>query len=98
MESLKQWLQDWSDACEYANECAPDLTLFTPQEPYTALLGVAAVCFCLCLWNERCLQRTHAAQGAPELPLSDANSQLEELKRILEQAQPQGGVAEKQAA
>ncbi|WP_400767352.1 hypothetical protein [Methylosinus sporium] len=55
MESIKTWFQDWSDACEYAKECAPDLS-FLPGEPFTALFGIAAVCFLVWWWNERSLR------------------------------------------
>ncbi|MBG0812090.1 hypothetical protein IY145_22365 [Methylosinus sp. H3A] len=55
MESIKTWFQDWSDACEYAKECAPDLS-FLPGEPFTALFGIGAVCFLVWWWNERSLR------------------------------------------
>ena len=60
MEAVKQWFQDWSDACEYARECAPDfsfLSSFTLGEPYTALLSVAAACWLLWALNERAIRR-----------------------------------------
>lgn len=73
MESLRQWFQDWSDACEYAKECAPDLSFlsfFAFGEPYTALLSVAGLCFLLWAWNERGIKRraapTHGASGASD--------------------------------
>jgi len=53
MESIKAWLQDWSEACEYAKECAPDLSFFIPHEPYTAFAGIAAACFLIWWWNEK---------------------------------------------
>lgn len=53
MESIKTWFQDWSDACEYANECTPDLSFFAPREPYSALAAIAALCVFAWWWNER---------------------------------------------
>jgi hypothetical protein len=60
MESVKQWFQDWSDACEYAKECVPDfsfLSSFAFGEPYTALLSVAVACWLLWALNERAIRR-----------------------------------------
>jgi hypothetical protein len=72
MESIKTWFQDWSDACEYAKECAPDLS-FLPGEPFTALFGIAAVCFLVWWWNERSLRAQMAviasAWAAPQQPV-----------------------------
>lgn len=67
MESIKIWFQDWSDACEFAKECAPDLS-FLPGEPFTALLGVAALCFLLWWRNERALRARLAAIAATYAP------------------------------
>jgi hypothetical protein len=53
MESIKEWFQDWSDACEYAKECVPDLSFVVPAEPFSALVSIAAVCFIVWRWNER---------------------------------------------
>lgn len=53
MESIKNWFQDWSDACEYAKECTPDLSFIAPPEPFSALASIAAVCFLIWWWNER---------------------------------------------
>ncbi len=77
MESIKQWFQDWSDACEYANECAPDLSFLTPQEPYTALVALAAACGLLWWLNERSLRAQASAQAA-QRAASDAR-ELEPL-------------------
>lgn len=85
MESVKQWFQDWSDACEYAKECAPDLSFlsaFRIGEPYLALLAVAGVCWLLWAVNERgikrraaCLQSAAQAQsGALDGALQDMTS------------------------
>lgn len=53
MNSIGNWFQDWSDACEYAKECVPDLSFAAPQEPYSALAGIAAACLLMWAWNER---------------------------------------------
>jgi hypothetical protein len=69
MESIKQWFQDWSDACEYAKECAPDLSFLSftaPQEPYSALASIAAACFLIWWWNERQFKRTRNRQRKAE--------------------------------
>ncbi len=63
MESVKQWFQDWSDACEYAKECAPDfsfLSSFAFGEPYTALISIAGVCWLIWALNERAIKRKAA--------------------------------------
>lgn len=65
MESVRQWFQDWSDACEYANECVPDfsfLSSLVPGAPYSALLSIAAVCWLLWALNERSIRRSAALQ------------------------------------
>ena len=35
MELIKHWFQDWSDACEYAKECVPDLSFVFREEPFS---------------------------------------------------------------
>ncbi|MDP3553875.1 hypothetical protein [Methylocystis sp.] len=63
MESVKQWFQDWSDACEYAKECAPDFSFlksFAIGEPYTALISIAGVCWLVWAVNERANKRKAA--------------------------------------
>ena len=62
MEAIKSWLQDWSDACVYARECAPDFGAFPLPggEPFTALGLIAGLCFLAWAMNERRLaQRIH---------------------------------------
>jgi hypothetical protein len=76
MEAIKHWLQDWSDACEYARECAPDLAAFpTPQgEPFTAIAAIAAIFFAVWAINEhrlagrRAPSRQSTETGAAKLP------------------------------
>ena len=63
MEAVRQWFQDWSDACEYANECVPDFSFLRSLslgEPYTALLSVLGVCWLFWALNERSLRRRAA--------------------------------------
>ncbi|MBY6242194.1 hypothetical protein [Methylosinus sp. Sm6] len=55
MESIINWFQDWSDACVYAKECAPDFS-FLPGEPFTALASIAAVCLFIWWRNEKALR------------------------------------------
>ncbi|MEF3366616.1 hypothetical protein V3H18_08735 [Methylocystis sp. 9N] len=72
MEAIKQWLQDWSDACEYAKECWPDFSTLPSiglGEPYTALLSVAGLCILIWAWNERALRRDHARRLANPAPV-----------------------------
>lgn len=59
MEAIKNWLQDWSDACVYARECAPDFSAFPMPggEPFTALGVIAGLCFIAWAINERRLAR-----------------------------------------
>jgi hypothetical protein len=57
MESIGSWFQDWSDACEYAKECAPDLSFAIPSEPYSALASIAAACFIIWWLNDRKIGR-----------------------------------------
>lgn len=66
MESIATWFQDWSDACQYAKECAPDLSFATPGEPWSAFATIAALCYCMWLLNESrlksllAMERLHA--------------------------------------
>ena len=74
MEAIKHWLQDWSDACEYARECAPDLATFpTPQgEPFTALAAIALGFVVIWAINEHRL----AARRAPIRPSAGTGAKL----------------------
>ncbi|WP_159731682.1 hypothetical protein [Methylosinus sp. Ce-a6] len=96
MESIKTWFQDWSDACEYAKECAPDLS-FLPGEPFTALFGVAAVCFLVWWWNERSLRAHMAAIAATYAP-QPAVEAHEGLNAVLDRARAFFPTALKKAA
>jgi hypothetical protein len=66
LESVRQYFQDWSDACEYAKECAPDLSFLGNGEPFTALLFIGAVCYLVYAINEARIKRRalpYAATG-----------------------------------
>ncbi len=85
MESVKQWFQDWSDACEYAKECAPDLSFlsgFRIGEPYLALLAVAGVCWLLWAVNERGIRRRAARlQAAAQAQGGALDAALQDMTR-----------------
>ncbi len=85
LESVRQYFQDWSDACEYANECAPDLSFLGNGEPFTALLFVAAVCYLAWAVNEARIQRRGAAHMAvrPHQPATE----LQTVAAQMQQAQ-----------
>lgn len=93
MESIKNWFQDWSDACEYAKECAPDLSFVTPPEPFSALASIAAVCFLLWWWNERAAKKVRNVAAAP-----DVSASVRELNAALDRAVGVGPALEKRAA
>lgn len=94
MEAFRQWLQDWSDACEYANECAPDLSFIYPREPFPALAAIGLTCLGLWFWNERkikkskpiALSRLGTASELKDTEMSSSKEKLEELKQIIEQS------------
>ncbi len=96
MVSISQWLQDWSDACEYAGECVPDLSPFSLPEPYSAILAVSALCFLLWWWNEPRTRSRRRSEDLADVISPGRLSQLEELRRILDEIEK--GVAEKQSA
>lgn len=90
MESIRTWLQDWSDACEYANECAPDLSFLAPQEPYTALAAIAAVCALAWWWNERKINPLVDAESRYRRPVETVATAglrlvLDDLKEMCQQ-------------
>ena len=63
MEAIKHFFQDASNACAYANECAPDLSVLKPHEPFSALLAVSLGCFIFWAWNERRIASRRAAEA-----------------------------------
>ncbi|HEY8160812.1 MAG: hypothetical protein ACR650_13705 [Methylocystis sp.] len=91
LESVRQYFQDWSDACEYANECAPDLSFLGNGEPFTALLFIAAVCYLAWAVNEAGIRRRAGARSVV------APQAAGELKTVLEKLH-QAPAAEKKLA
>lgn len=87
LESVRQYFQDWSDACEYANECAPDLSFFGNGEPYTALLFIGVVCYVVYAINEARIKRRALPQASTQ-----------ELKALVEQMASPVAAPEKLAA
>ncbi|MBM3562800.1 MAG: hypothetical protein FJX48_06530 [Alphaproteobacteria bacterium] len=84
MESVRQWFQDWSDACEYAKECVPDFSFFSsfvPGAPYTALLSIAAVCWLFWAVNERGIRRRAARRRQAARVGGALDAPLQEMKR-----------------
>jgi hypothetical protein len=92
LESVRQYFQDWSDACEYANECAPDLSFLGNGEPFTALAFIAAVCFLIYSLNEARIRRRAAAP-----PLA-APQDAGETKPVVEEIAPPSSLQSKLAA
>lgn len=88
MESVRQWFQDWSDACEYAKECVPDfsfLSSFVLGEPYTALLSIIGACWLLWALNERSIRRRAATQRQEARDAAGADARdaaLQAMKRV----------------
>lgn len=85
-ESIKQYLQDWSDACEYAAECWPDtpfgnLNQAHIGEPYTALATIAIVCFLVWVANERRLAKVARLAGSAPAPRETLGQVVHEMKR-----------------
>ena len=78
MEPLTNWLQDWSDACVYARECAPDFGAFPlpDGEPFTALGMIAGLCMLTWAINERRLTRRKPALRTIEKTVSRNHSTL----------------------
>ena len=74
MNSIGNWFQDWSDACEYAKECVPDLSFAAPQEPYSALVSIALGCFLMWAWNERKLQQSPRLAAQPAAAIGDVHA------------------------
>lgn len=87
LESVRQYFQDWSEACEYANECAPDLSFIGNGEPFTALLFIGAACYLVYAINEARIRRR-------VLP----HASTEELKTLVEQIARPAEAQEKLAA
>ncbi len=98
MVSISQWLQDWSDACEYAAECVPDLSPFSLGEPYSAMLAVFALCILLWRLNEPRARQARRCAVSPEAMSESRASQLEELRRILAEMEKTAAKVDREAA
>ncbi|MGJ0511080.1 hypothetical protein [Methylocystis sp.] len=101
MESVKQWFQDWSDACEYAKECAPDfsfLSSFAFGEPYTALISIAGVCWLIWALNERAIERKAAVLQARAVQPESRSGSLDAALREMNRAPGKADKEEKLAA
>lgn len=97
MESIRQWFQDWSDACEYAKECVPDfsfLSSFVIGEPYTALLSILGACWLLWAFNERSIRRSAALRRQMTRAAASAGAR----DAALQEMPPLPGKEEKLAA
>ena len=90
MESLWQWARDWDEACTYARECVPDLSFFVPNEPYSALASIAAVCFIVWWWNDRKISGILAreAQVGGEVRLRHPNQGTDRIVGMARTAPP----------
>ena len=77
MDSIGNWLQDWSDACQYARECAPDFSTFPlpDGEPYTALAAITGLCYLLWARNERRIRLRLQPARAPQRAQRRAEAQ-----------------------
>ena len=63
LEKIRLFFRDWSEACEYAKECAPDLSVLIGDEQFLALLLTLAVIagFWLAnLWSLRTIKKPDA--------------------------------------
>lgn len=98
MESIKNWFQDWSDACEYAKECAPDLSFAAPQEPFSALASIAAVCFLIWWWNERTTKQAQSVEHRAPAETEGQAVRYDELSAALDRAMSTRPAPEKKAA
>lgn len=52
IEAIRNWFQDWSDACEYANECAPDFSFIETFQPNKWLQLITILSFICLAINE----------------------------------------------
>ncbi len=81
MEAIKNWLQDWSDACVYARECAPDFGAFPlpDGEPFTALGMIAGLCTLAWAINERRIARRTPASRKARTRVAGRTSRISEV-------------------
>jgi len=74
MEAVVNWFQDWSDACEYAKECAPDLSFLALREPWSAFAAIALMVLAVWLSNERGLRKVLAKERRARATIQPAGS------------------------
>jgi len=98
MDSLRQWVQDWTEACTYARECVPDLSLFVPTEPYSALASIAGVCFVIWWWNDRKIKQILLREIQPGAERAAAAARNGGLNAILDKARTVPPTPENKAA
>lgn len=82
MEAVVNWFQDWSDACRYANECAPDMSFLPHLEPWSAFAAIGLIVFAVWLRNEKDLKKTLEKERRAAATAQPANfaSVLEQMK------------------
>lgn len=70
LEAIGNWLQDWLDACEYANECVPDFSFIDAFHPNKWLQIIIILAFIFLVINEwRIKLRQHVcSQAANDRP------------------------------
>ena len=59
IEAIRNWFQDWSDACEYANECAPDFSFIETFQPNKWLQLITILSFICLAINEWRIKKIH---------------------------------------
>ena len=85
MQALVTWFQQWSEACTYAGECAPDVATMGPDGCYAAIATFAAICFFAWWMNERGLKRMRRKEAAANAAKRSAREPIEALKSGLGQ-------------
>lgn len=74
--TMENYLQDLSEACAYAQECAPDLSDLALPAPFAALASISAVCFAIWAWNERRIRKI-AAKSSSQTNAAATSSSLD---------------------
>lgn len=49
---MEQFLQEWNEACAYANECLPPFVYTADNDLWGFLFAVSFICFMIWLVNE----------------------------------------------
>ena len=98
MDSFRQWVQDWTEACTYARECVPDLSFFVPTEPYSALASIAGACFVIWWWNDRKIKQILLRELQLGAGRGASAAQIGGLSAILDKARTVPPAPENKAA